>query len=89
MNRVQYTEKAREDLKKLELRTAQRIIKKIHHFELQKNPLKFAKKLTKPSLGEFRFRIGAYRAIFDTNKHGQITILSILRIKHRKDIYDL
>lgn len=89
MHQVIYSTRAREDLKKLEKKTAQRIIKKIFYFSQQKAPLAFAKKLANFDLGQYRFRIGDYRAIFDLNKKGQIQLLMILRIKHRKDLYNL
>ena len=89
MYQVIYTEHARQDLKRFELKTARRIIKKIYFFSQQKTPLTFAKKLTEPSLGQYRFRIGDYRAIFDIDKKGNLQILIILKIKHRKDIYNL
>lgn len=89
MHQIFYTQKARQDLHALEKSTAKRVIKKIHFFSLQKNPLSFAKKLTNSALGQYRFRIGDYRALFDVNKKGNVQILMILRIKHRKDIYDL
>ncbi len=89
MYKVFYTDHARRDLKNIDFHIAQKIIKKIHFFSTQKNPLKFAKQLKNPLLGAYRFRIGDYRAIFDTNKKGNIIMLMILRIKQRKDIYNL
>lgn len=89
MHQVFYTDKAREDLKRLERQIAKRIIGKIYFFSLQKDPLVFAKPLNNIELGQYRFRIGDYRALFDIDKKQQVHILSILRIKHRKDIYAL
>lgn len=89
MYQVIYTEKAREDLRSLGLSVQQRIAKKIHFFSLQKNPLSFAKRLKNTALGQYRFRIGDYRVLFDIDNKGKISILMILRIKHRKDVYDL
>lgn len=89
MNQIFYTRESRNDLRKLDLPIAQRIINKINFFLHQPNPLKFAKQLTNSDLGAWRFRIGAYRVIFDIDKKGDIHILMILRIKHRKDIYDI
>lgn len=66
-----------------------RILKKIAFFASQKNPSRFAKKLKDFALGEYRFRIGDYRVLFDVDHKGNIFILMILRIKHRKDIYEL
>lgn len=85
---VQFTVDARRDLKKLPRTTARRIIRKIHFFRTQKNPLQFAKKLTEPAFGQFRFRVGDYRILFDLHpKEKILTILLILRIKHRREAY--
>lgn len=89
MHKVIYLQKASDDLDRLEPQTALRILKKIHYYSLQESPLIYAKRLTEPALGQYRFRIGDYRAIFDVDKKGRIKILMILRIKHRKDIYGL
>lgn len=89
MYQVVYTEKARDDLHSFGLSLQRRIAKKIHFFSLQKNPLSFAKRLNNTALGQYRFRIGDYRVLFDVDNRGKINILMILRIKHRKDVYDL
>lgn len=89
MHQVFYTEHARRDLLVFEKKTMQRIVKKISFYAQQKRPLNFAKRLTNSSLGQYRFRIGDYRAIFDVNSKGQIFLLMILCIRHRKDVYDL
>lgn len=47
------------------------------------NPVKYAIKLTSPKIGNYRFRIGEYRIIFDTDDEKIV----VLRIGHRKDIY--
>lgn len=87
MYQILYTKNAHHDLKILDLETSKRIVKKIYFFSLQKNPLKYAKKLKDFRLGQYRFRIGTYRAIFDVDKNRNIKILMILKIKHRRDIY--
>lgn len=89
MHRIEYTFSARVDLRKLEKIHAKRIIGKIAFWAEQKNPLKFAKRLNNSSLGTYRFSVGDYRIIFDCDHRGNILILMILRIKHRKDVYDL
>lgn len=87
MYRVDYSQDAIRDLKKLDLHIAQRIIKKILFFSQQKNPMTFARPLKNLGTGRYRFRIGDYRAIFQIDSNGELQILMILRIKHRKDIY--
>lgn len=51
--------------------------------KLSKNPLKHAQKLINPKIGEYRFRIGDYRVIFDIDFENIV----ILRIGHRKKLY--
>lgn len=86
MYKVIYSENAVKDLRKIESKTAQRIIKKIRGFSEKKDIKPFAKAL-KGFEGKHRFRIGDYRAIFSIDKSGKIQILMILNVKHRKDIY--
>lgn len=85
---VYLTEAAKGDLRALDLATARRIVEKLTWFVEQRNPLHFALRLAGSLLGMYRFRIGNYRVIFDVNKRGQIVILVILRIKHRREVYD-
>ena len=86
---IEYTERALEDLSLLEKNIARRIRNKIDFFGAQVNPFRFAKKLNDPEAGTYRFRIGNFRAIFDVDHQGVISVLHILRIKHRKNIYQL
>jgi len=71
------------DLKKLPKEKQKFIIKKLDFYTSQLNPLKFARKMVDRSFGEWRFRIGDYRVIFDVVDNKII----ILRLGHRKDIY--
>ncbi len=82
------TNKAEMDLLVFEKNIQKRIIFKLKFFVSSKNPLNYAKKLKNSNLGTYRFRIGNYRAIFDIDKKGNINILMILRIKHRREVYD-
>jgi mRNA interferase RelE/StbE len=47
------------------------------------DPLAYARKLTNPKIGTYRFRVGDHRIIFDLVGGD----LVILRIGHRKEIY--
>lgn len=82
-----YTKRAQSDLGDLDPLIAKRILNKINSLVAQPNPIIFAKKLTNPSIGQYRFRIGNYRVIFDLDKQGHIIILVILTIKHRREAY--
>jgi mRNA interferase RelE/StbE len=75
------------DLQKLDQTVASRIAIKLRFFVQQENPLRFAERLTDSPYGEYRFRVGDYRILFDVNARGIITVLVILRIKHRREAY--
>ena len=81
------TKKGRDDLFAIEKIDQKRIADKLRFYLSNDNPLTHAKKLKNSRLGTYRFRIGDYRAIFDIDKKVNITILLILKIKHRKDAY--
>ena len=81
MYRIILTKKAIKDLEKLEDNIKMRIGEKLKF--LSDNPYLYAKKLTNPEIGTYRFRIGDYRVIFDINENDIV----ILRIGHRKEIY--
>ena len=84
---VNYTNKAIKSLKKLEINQAQKIVKKISFYASKDNVLESAKKLKSPFEDIYRFRIGDYRALFEIDNNGKITILTILDVKHRKKVY--
>jgi len=76
-----YTHTAFKDIRKLDESTKQRIKKTLERY--QNNPLQYASKLTNAEYGEYRFRVGDYRIIFDLDDDKII----ILRVGHRKNIY--
>ena len=75
------------DLRRIDRIQAQRILKKLDFYIQQKSPLRFAKRLSDSRLGMYRFRVGFYRIIFDTQSAGNLTKLVILYIGHRREIY--
>ncbi|MEK7146877.1 MAG: type II toxin-antitoxin system RelE/ParE family toxin [Patescibacteria group bacterium] len=78
-----YANKAAKQLRGLPLLIQKRIVEKMRFYAGQVNPLKFAERLTNYREGEFRFRIGDYRVIFDVEKN----IIFILKIKKRDKAY--
>ncbi len=84
----QYTAKAVHDLKQLDRTIYTRVVKKIATFCSAKDPFVFAKPLEGPWKGYFRFRIGEYRAVFRQEASGELSILLILRVKHRREVYE-
>ena len=79
--RLVYTKRALRDIEKLDPVVKKQIGNKI--LLLAKNPLKNAKKLIDFRLGQYRWRIGNYRIIFDIEESNIV----VLRIRHRKEIY--
>ena len=76
-----YTKTAFKDIQKLDPVAKKRIKRKLE--TLAKNPKLHSKKLTNSSIGNYRFRIGNYRIVFDIDKQNIV----ILRVGHRKEIY--
>jgi len=78
-----FSRSAFRQLSSLEKTVQKRIVEKLDFYLSQKKPVKFAEKLRDSYLGEWRFRIGEYRIIFDVENNKII----ILKIGHRRNIY--
>ena len=78
-----YTHKAAKQLENLPLLIQKRIAKKMRFYASQKDPLKFAKRLTYYYNGEYRFRIGEFRLTFDIKRD----VIYILGVKARDKSY--
>jgi mRNA interferase RelE/StbE len=76
-----YTERAIKDIQRLDTKVKTRIGRTLIRYE--QDPLRYAKKLSDPELGSYRFRIGDYRIIFDLIGEDIV----ILRVGHRSQIY--
>jgi len=82
--RLEISGKAYKDLKALDAVTKKRIIKKLKFFLSQEDPLFFAKPLVNSKDGDYRWRIGHYRIVFDVK--GELILL--LRVQHRSKVYN-
>jgi mRNA interferase RelE/StbE len=82
MYKLIFEKKALHDLNKLDILIKQRIWNKLQ--ACKENPFRFLEHLEE--IDGFKLRIGDYRAIIDVDKTNQI--LRILKIGHRKSIYD-
>lgn len=83
MYTYEFTPQALRDLKKLPKDIQKRIIKKLDFYIFSMQPLSFAEHLIDYKIGQYRFRIGDYRVIFDLEGES----LVVLTLGHRKDIY--
>jgi len=81
--RLVFTRSAFHQFQKLDRSAQERINEKLRFYISQQNPLKFAEPLKDPRFGNWRFRIGNYRVLFDAEGN---TII-VLNVGHRKDIY--
>lgn len=81
--KIIFTERARRDWRGLDRSTREQLRKKLSFYLGYEPPLRFAEKLRKPASGDYRFRIGDYRIVFDL----VVDVIVILRVGHRKDIY--
>ena len=85
--RVEFTERAKKDLKKLDKYTASLILGWVRkNLEGCENPRLHGKGLVANRSGQWRYRIGDYRLIVEINDD-KITIL-VLTIGHRRDDYN-
>lgn len=79
-----YTQKAAKQFKNLPRLIQKRIVEKMRFYASQNDPLKFAKHLSDNREGEFRFRVGDYRLIFDIKND----TIYILKIDKRDKVYE-
>lgn len=83
---LEYTERARKDLRKLDKETARRVLRALH--SIKGDPYQYLKKLkgTRPEHPVYTYRIGLYyRAIL--SMHDAILIIQVLEIEDRKQSY--
>ena len=82
-----FTEKARDHLDKLDKNISNKILEKLYFYKKSPDPFMYAKRIKDVRIGQYRFRVGDYRAIFEVQKYNEVTILNITQVKHRRDVY--
>ena len=80
---LRFTNSAFRQLSRLERNIQKRIAGKLEFYCLQEKPLKYAEPLTNSRFGEWRFRIGEYRVLFDV----EADEIVVLAVGHRREIY--
>ncbi len=73
---IEFTSKARRDFRKLSIDIRQRILTKLKWYASQPSPLRFAVPISGAVGKIYRFRVGAYRVIFDW-KDGKIIVTEV------------
>ena len=85
--KVEFTQRALKDLKKLDRHTAALIIGWVRkNLENCENPRLHGKALTTNRSGQWRYRVGDYRLLAEI-EDDKIVIL-ILNVGHRREIYN-
>ncbi|MEI7741473.1 MAG: type II toxin-antitoxin system RelE/ParE family toxin [bacterium] len=84
---ARWSEHALGDLRRLDLKLANRITIKVDWFCEQTKPLAFAKSLGGKFDDVYRFRVGDYRILFEII-NGKVSLLMVLRVKHRREAYE-
>ena len=85
--KFQFTANADNNFSILNKQVQKRILNKLYFFEKAPDPLSYAKKL-KGVDNRFSFRIGDYRIIVTAKPSGELIILVILKIRHRREVYN-
>ena len=83
--RIEYTETARKQLKKLDKTMQKRILDYMDEVGQLENPRSRGKALVENMRGLWRYRVGDYRVICEIQDSK--IIISVLKIGHRKNIY--
>jgi len=82
-----FTKSATKMFMKLPAEARDQIIQKLDFYLSAENPLIFAKKLV--GIGsKWRWKSGDYRIIFEKKADGSMVCLMVLKVGHRKNIYD-
>ncbi len=82
MYSYEFTSKALKEIKKLDKVNQGLVIKKIKFYCSQELFLT-AERLTNSNLGNYRFRVGDFRVVFDIDGK----MVTILKVGHRREIY--
>ncbi len=84
--KVVFSKSVIKDIRKLDHNVQRRIKKKLLWFADQENLFDFAETITDTKIGQYRFRVGDYRILFDVEENQTICIHAV---GHRRDIYKL
>lgn len=79
--RLVYTARAVKDIDRLDVVAKRRLKKALEKLSL--SPLEHSTKLINSRIGEYRYRVGDYRVIFDLVDEEIV----VLRVGHRREIY--
>ena len=82
--KIIFSHYAFQKLEKLDKNLQTRITQKLRFYSTQKDSLKLAKRLKDRKLGQFSFRVGDYRVIFDLNPN----TIFVVDVGRRDEVYE-
>ncbi len=85
--KIVYSRVAEKEINKLPKNIARRILNKVLDNSQQQDVLYRAKALQGRLSGKYRYRVGDYRVVFVLDEYGNIVVLTVLTVTHRKDVY--
>lgn len=83
--RIEFDSKAIEDLKGMPAKVQSQILKKINWLGLNFEQVQ-PKGLAENLAGFYKLRVGDYRVLYEID--GELEVIAIARVGHRRDIYD-
>jgi mRNA interferase RelE/StbE len=84
---VEFDDRARRELRKLDPKIQQTILRYLHErVASAKDPRQFGKPLRMNLAGLWRYRVGDYRLICRFEKNRLVVL--VLKIAHRREVYD-
>ena len=83
---IEWSARAIKDMRRIAVTERERIISKVEQYA--RNPSVFANQVIALIGSEYRrLRVGKYRVIFKWNRAGDMTVLIVLRVRHRREAY--
>lgn len=83
MIRYEFTPKSVKQFRKLDKQVQFKILEKLDYYCSTGDPLVHADPISDKELGDYRFRIGSYRVVFDIKDD----LITIQKVGDRRDIY--
>lgn len=84
--RIEWSARAKKDMRRITVTDRARIISKVEQYA--RNPSGFANQVITLTGSEYRrLRVGKYRVIFKWDHTGNLTVLVVLRVRHRREAY--
>ena len=83
---IKWSARAIKDMRRIAVTDRTRIISKVEQYA--RNPSAFANQVIALTGGEYRrLRVGKYRVIFKWDHTGYMTVMVVLRVRHRREAY--